>query len=103
VVATQEPDRLFEAAKGGWSRVASANQDVRRLAPNFRLKSFPDETNLTPREQLVLSEIVKGLTSKEIGRTLDISSRTVEFHRANLLKKYGARNTADLVRKVLGE
>jgi DNA-binding CsgD family transcriptional regulator len=36
-------------------------------------------------------------------RTLGISPRTVDFHPANLLKKLGARNAADLVHKVLGE
>jgi len=34
---------------------------------------------------------------------LGISPRTVEFHRANLMRKLGARNTADLVRRVLGD
>ena len=58
--------------------------------------------NLTPRERLVLAEILMGLSSKEVARSLEISPRTVEFHRANLLKKYGAKNTAELVRKVLG-
>jgi FixJ family two-component response regulator len=52
---------------------------------------------------LILTEIVMGLSSKAIARTLDISPRTVEFRRANLLKKYEAKNTAELVRKVLGK
>jgi len=59
------------------------------------------QAHLTPRERLILVEIVKGLSSKEIARALEISPRTVEFHRANLLKKFGAKNTAELVRKVL--
>jgi DNA-binding CsgD family transcriptional regulator len=57
--------------------------------------------DLTPRERMILTEIVRGHSSKEVARALDISPRTVEFHRANLLKKYGAKNTAELVRKVL--
>lgn len=67
-------------------------------------EAFQDSTvkeHLTPRENLILAEIVKGQSSKEIARALDISPRTVEFHRANLLKKFGAKNTAELVRKVL--
>jgi DNA-binding CsgD family transcriptional regulator len=56
---------------------------------------------LTPTERLVLAEVVRGCTSKEVARALEISPRTVEFHRANLLKKFGAKNTAELVRKVL--
>jgi DNA-binding CsgD family transcriptional regulator len=41
--------------------------------------------------------------TKEAGRPLGISPHTVDFHIANLLKKLGARNAADLVHKVLGE
>jgi hypothetical protein len=36
-------------------------------------------------------------------RALGISPRTVEFHRANVMQKLGARNTADLVRRLLDE
>ena len=50
---------------------------------------------------MILAEIVRGQSSKEVARTLQISPRTVEFHRANLLKKFAAKNTAELVRKVL--
>ena len=57
--------------------------------------------HLTPRETWILAEIVKGRSSKEVARALEISPRTVEFHRANLLKKFSAKNTAELVRKVL--
>jgi DNA-binding CsgD family transcriptional regulator len=41
--------------------------------------------------------------AKEAGRTLGISPRTVDFQRANLLKKLRARNSADLVHNMLGE
>ena len=41
--------------------------------------------------------------AKEAGRTLGINPRTVDFHIANLLKKLGARNSADLVHNMLGE
>lgn len=66
------------------------------------MSSTPAGGYLTPKEKSVLAAIVEGLTSKEIARSLDISPRTVDFHRANLLKKYGAKNTADLVHKILG-
>ena len=63
--------------------------------------SLVSQLDLTPKERLILAEVVKGHSSKEVARALDISPRTVEFHRANLLKKFGAKNTAELVRKVL--
>ena len=56
---------------------------------------------LTPREQVVLAQIAAGASSKEAARRLGISPRTVEFHRANILQKIGAKNTADLMRIVL--
>jgi len=53
---------------------------------------------LTPREHAVLAQIVAGASSKEAARKLGISPRTVEFHRANILQKLKAKNTAELVR-----
>jgi FixJ family two-component response regulator len=52
---------------------------------------------------VALAQIVRGASSKEAARTLGVSPRTVEFHRANVMQKLGARNAADLVRRVLGE
>jgi two-component system response regulator FixJ len=50
---------------------------------------------------MVLAYLVKGASSKEAGRELGISPRTVDFHRANIMEKLGARNTADAVRRAL--
>lgn len=44
---------------------------------------------------------MNGLTSKEIGRSLAISHRTVEIYRARLMRKYKANTTADLVHRLL--
>jgi len=60
-------------------------------------------SSITPREQEVLSYLVNGLTSSEIGEKLYISSRTVDKHRTNLLKKLGLKNTASLVRYALSK
>ena len=62
---------------------------------------FPGEAALTPREHEVLDAIASGASNKEVGRRLGISPRTVEVHRARIMKKVGARNAADLVRIVL--
>ena len=59
------------------------------------------EAELTERERVVLSQIVKGESSKTAGGKLGISPRTVEYHRANAMQKLGAKNTAELVRIVL--
>ena len=72
-------------------------------ALNILSKPFPGHELLTPRERVVLAQIVKGASSKDAARTLGISPRTVEFHRANILGKLGAKNTAELVRLALAE
>jgi FixJ family two-component response regulator len=56
---------------------------------------------LTSREQDVLAQIVAGASNKEAGRELGISPRTIEFHRARIIEKVGAKNTADLIRIVM--
>ena len=50
---------------------------------------------LTSRESEIAAQIVDGNSNKEIARTLDISPRTVEVHRANIFKKLGVRNAVE--------
>jgi PAS domain S-box-containing protein len=61
----------------------------------------PLKAELTGREREVAARLLDGLTSKEIGRALGISHRTVEIHRARLLRKYNAATTAELAQKLL--
>ena len=53
---------------------------------------------LSPREKEVLSSVCEGHSSKEVARSLGISPRTVELHRANVLSKLGVRNVAAAVK-----
>ncbi|WP_038369284.1 LuxR C-terminal-related transcriptional regulator [Brackiella oedipodis] len=53
-------------------------------------------SRLTSREKEVFALISKGLTNKLSAELLGISKRTVEIHRANILKKYQARNVVQL-------
>ena len=59
------------------------------------------QTNLTGREREVAARLLEGLTSKEIGKILSISHRTVEIYRARLMRKYDASTAADLVHKLV--
>lgn len=54
--------------------------------------------SLTPREREVFHLIVEGLSTKEVARRLDISVKTAENHRARVLDKLDARNTAEVIR-----
>lgn len=78
-------------------------QDV-HLAPlqdGWRKVEIRGFAQLTPREREVLQLITNGQSNKEAGRELGISPRTIEVHRARVMEKLGARNTADLMRIVL--
>lgn len=56
------------------------------------------QKRLTPRERQVLNLIREGCSNKEGGSRLQISYRTFESHRAEIMRKFGARNAADLIR-----
>ena len=58
---------------------------------------------LTPREREVLIGIARGLTSKEIGAEFNISARTVETHRASLMRKLDLRSIALLTQLAIRE
>ena len=56
---------------------------------------------LTPREREIAALLIQGLTSKQLGRQLLISPRTVDVYRTRLMRKYGAATTTELVQKLL--
>jgi FixJ family two-component response regulator len=59
------------------------------------------EATLTPREKQVMAAIVSGHANKVIALDLNLSERTVEIHRARVMRKMNARSVAHLVRMVL--
>jgi len=54
---------------------------------------------LTPREQEVFGRVAEGQANKVVAIDLEISERTVEIHRSQVMQKMEARNLADLVKK----
>ena len=67
------------------------------------LVNFTGRHRLTGRERDVLGLLAYGASNKEAGRRLGISPRTIEVHRARIMEKLGARNSADMMRIVLSE
>lgn len=76
--------------------------DRERPRPRGDPAQLADLQQLTPRERTVLTQLLEGDSSKQAARRLGISPRTVEFHRANIMRKMGARNATDLIAIVLG-
>ena len=65
-------------------------------------KQRPVSADLTPREREIAALLVEGKTSKLIARDMGLSPRTVEMHRARLMRKFGAASAAELVHKLVG-
>jgi DNA-binding NarL/FixJ family response regulator len=73
---------------------------VKKYTTGVKKKPKEPEVKLTSREIEITKLISEGLTSQEIADKLFISPRTVETHRANLMKKVGVKNSIELVKKV---
>jgi DNA-binding NarL/FixJ family response regulator len=70
---------------------------VEKFRPGGGSPMAPEEI-LSVREREILKLIAEGKSSKEIGDLLFISSRTVQHHRANIMRKLSFKKTADLVK-----
>ncbi len=90
-----------------WCHVSGRALDP--LAPHAAgIWSFEDlssrrkiKVDLTAREREIAALLIEGLTSKQIGKRLTISPRTVDVYRGRLMRKLGAVTTPDLVHKLL--
>ncbi len=58
-------------------------------------------SEISPREKEVLKLLVQGESNKEMARFLNISPKTIELHRANLLKKTGSKSSIELVKMTI--
>jgi len=106
---TYSDDRIMKRASGEtfWCHVTARalNQAAPHEAGIWTFEDLssrrPVKAELTAREREVSAHLMDGLTSKEIGKALSISHRTVEIYRARLMRKYRASNTGDLVHKLM--
>ena len=87
------PERLDEAV-ARIEREAIAYGEARRKMVEARKRI----SILSPREREVLDWLAEGCSNKMIAKELEISPRTVEIHRANMMNKLGAHHAAEAVR-----
>lgn len=87
------------ARQAGEMQARRQADGARRAGPMFAQQA--GQKPLTKREREVLSLISEGCSNKQGALRMNISPRTFESHRAEAMRKLGARNTADLVRKAL--
>jgi DNA-binding NarL/FixJ family response regulator len=75
-----------------------SDEVLRRFEERMTSAALDPYETLSGREREVLQLAAEGLTNAEIGKRLDIGKRTVETHRANLIRKLDLKSHADLVK-----
>jgi two-component system, NarL family, response regulator DegU len=79
-----------------------ANQFLNRKTVTSTAES-QDRYNLTKKEKQILQMVIDGKQNKQISESLDITVRTIETHRFNIMKKLGVNNAVDMVNKTIKE
>jgi two-component system response regulator NreC len=101
------PEELISAIQSVMKGDPFVTPKLRRTAMDAIIKPRAAQSDpcsiLTARERLVLQHAAAGMTNAEVAQKLFISSRTVESHRANLMKKLQLSNQTDLVRFAIRE
>jgi DNA-binding CsgD family transcriptional regulator len=96
----QEARVVAPGRKAGWETRPGPAKDGTR-APGVMFATGSGQKPLTRREREVLNLISEGHSNKQGALRMRISPRTFESHRAEAMRKLGARNTAELVRSAL--
>lgn len=76
-------------------------QSAKRVRKGRPARAAYATNALTPRQKEILRLVAQGLTNREIADHLEISVRTVEVHRFNLMRRLRVRNVAQLLRQAL--
>jgi DNA-binding NarL/FixJ family response regulator len=95
ILKEDSPNDLFaaiRAAANGTSGIISVLLGQRAGTPETQKVGV-----LTPRQQQVLRLLSEGRTQKEIASILDVSTRTVEFHKYELMRRLAVRSSAELM------
>jgi two-component system nitrate/nitrite response regulator NarL len=70
------------------------------LVSNLYKRSYRGLPFLTHKEKEIIRFLMEGFSSKEIAARLEVSPRTIDTHRANILGKFNLRNTTELIAKI---
>lgn len=101
ILKDSEPEELIK----GISRVMEGEKFYsleisNLLVGNLYKKNYRGLPFLTTKEKQIIRFIMEGYSSKQIAATLDISPRTIDTHRANILGKFNLKNTSELISRI---
>jgi DNA-binding NarL/FixJ family response regulator len=95
--ASSELVTAIREALEGRTYLAPAIAEIRQRLPDSPTAGADKDVRLTPRQREVLQLFAEGRSAKEVARTLNISVRTAENHKAQITSLLGLSSTADLV------
>lgn len=96
--AVEELEAALRAAESGEIYVSPALRTPANAEAARRGSETDPQQRLTPRQREILQLIAEGMTSREIGESLQIHIKTVESHRMHLMRRLGIHEVAGLVR-----
>jgi DNA-binding NarL/FixJ family response regulator len=100
--AVDELDQAIRAAVAGHSYITPLiTKDMLDVFLSTASDTPGETQRLTTRQREVLQLLAEGRTAKEIANILNISSRTVEFHKSQILTQLNLQTTADLIKYAL--
>jgi DNA-binding NarL/FixJ family response regulator len=100
--AVDELEQAMQAVSAGRSYITPlVTRDMLDALLSTTVETPTRTRTLTTRQREVLQLLAEGRTAKEIATTLNISSRTVEFHKSQVLTQLNLKTTADLVKYAL--
>tara|TARA_Y100000589_G_scaffold323180_1_gene357334 strand:- start:896 stop:1636 length:741 start_codon:yes stop_codon:yes gene_type:complete len=91
----QSPDHLIDSIRNA---IDKHNHVIAHQRQAQQVRQMLD--SLTPRESEVLTLVMEGQTSREIATQLHRSEKTIQLHRANIMKKFNVRRVVDLINLV---
>jgi len=97
VDATELVKGINKVLKGG----TFYSQEISGLLIESAYQRTRNAPFLTPKEREVIRYVIDGFSNKEIADKMNISPRTIETHRANVLSKFNLKNTTELIKKIL--
>jgi DNA-binding NarL/FixJ family response regulator len=113
VLKNASKKEIFEAIESALSGERFFSRDISKIIVDGFVKRANDQAKgeakahpptaqkLTDRETEVLQYIAQGYTNRQIANTLNLSFRTVNTHRANIMQKLDIHDTAGLVRHAI--
>lgn len=95
------PQELIKGIKKVMKGEKFFSEEISSVLINMHHKPAKGVLHLTPKEKRVALYLAEGYSIEDISEKLNITLRTAEAHQNNILKKFGLKNSAELIKKII--